>query len=296
MKQKDKKLTFGVVNTMAHHRDHLERKCQEIGWMLTGRNQSLLPGNWTDEDAWRLAKSLATLMGQLQRIRNTVFDEDNPYPSQDTSLEDIPYYNPYSTEEPTTPPDSPIELWTEVLHCGILIAASKPDFCFPSEGTFADLEELFQGVVSTGGGPIPKFDHLTDWLWSELTEDHLRKLKEQDYSPEPPKFDDPKDPIEESYQMNIYMEWQEQDWLHRFPCLDSLLQAIQNVNSDHLHGQAMTFINYEIGMNKLLRTAIDLYLYQNGAASMLDNVYYVTYAMLSRTQAAIRKAIAEEEG
>lgn len=43
MKQKGKKLTYGTANTIAHHRDQLDRKCQEIQQMLTGRNQALLP-------------------------------------------------------------------------------------------------------------------------------------------------------------------------------------------------------------------------------------------------------------
>lgn len=297
-KQEPKKLTFGIIESMAHHRDQLERKCQEIGQMLSGRMQPLLPESWTDADAWDLAGALAELMGQVKRVEQTVFGEENPYPEHDVPLEDIPYYNPYTCpeEDPFTPPDLPVELWTEVLHCGILLAAGRLDFCFPSEGDFADLERLFQGFARSGGGPIPNFIHLVDWLEAELSEEHCRKLKEQDFSPEPPKFEEPKDPWEETMQGAVYREWQEQVWINRFPCLDALLQAIERVNV--LHGPAMHFINYEIGMEDLLRRAIDLYLYQTGAPgmAMLNDSYYVTYAMLCRTQKRMKAAMESEEG
>ena len=298
MQQESKKLTFGIIKSMAHHRNQLERKCQEIGQMLSGRTQPLLPKGWTDEDAWKLAGALAKLMGQMKQVRQTVFGEENPYPSHDTPLEDIPYYNPYNCpeEDPSTPPNIPIELWTEVLHCGILLAAGRLDFCFPSEGTFADLERLFQEVVRSGGGPIPNFSYLVDWLEAELSEEHCRKLKGQNFDPEPPEFGESKDPWEETIQGAVYREWQEQVWLNRFPCLDALLQAIERVNS--LHSLAIHFINYEIGMENLLRQAIDLYLYQTGASgmAMLNDSYYVAYAMLCRTQKRMKAAMESEEG
>lgn len=298
MQQEMKRLTFGSAKSMAHHRDQLERKCQEIAQMLSGRTQPLLPKGWTDEDAWKLARALAKLMGQVKRVGQTVFGEENPYPSHDTPLEDIPYFNPYNCpdESPYTPPDIPIELWAEVLHCGILIVAGRPDFCFPSEGTFADLEELFRGFFRSSGGPVANFDYLVDWLGAEFTEEHCRKLKEQDFDPAPPKFDEPKDPWEETLQGAVYREWQEQSWLNRFPCLDALLQAIGRVSS--LHSQAMHFIHYEIGMENLLCQAIDLYLYQTGAPgmAMLGDSYYVVYAMLCRTQKRLKAVLETEEG
>lgn len=237
-------------------------------------------------------------MGQVKRARLTVFDEDNPYPSHDTPLEDIPFYNLYtrSDENPFTPPDIPIELWTEVLHCGILLAAGRLDFCFLSEGAFADLERLFHKFIPSGGGPISSFGYLVDWLEAELSEEHCRKLKEQDFDPEPPKFHEPRNPWKETIQEGVYREWQEQVWLNRFPCLDALLQAIERVRSRR--SQVMHFVNYEIGMENLLRQAVDLYLYQTGAAgmSMLDDSYYVTYAMLCRTQKRLKAAMESEEG
>ena len=76
MQQESKKLTFGIIKSMAHHRNQLERKCQEIGQMLSGRTQPLLPKGWTDEDAWKLAGALAKLMGQVKQVGQTVFDEE----------------------------------------------------------------------------------------------------------------------------------------------------------------------------------------------------------------------------
>lgn len=299
MAQEMKKLTFGVAKSMAHHRDQLERKCQEIGRMLSGRTQPLLPEGWTDGDAWELAGTLAELMAQVKRIRQTVFDESNPYPSHDTPLEGVPYYNPYHCpdESPSTPPDIPIELWTEVLHCGILIAAGRLEFCFPSEGTFADLEELFLGVVRYGGGLMQNFIRLIDWLAPELSGKRFRALKEQSFSPEPPQFDAPKDPWEETLQGAVYREWQEQVWLSRFPCFDALLQAVQHLDAADIHSSAVYFVNYEIGMEDLLRQAIDLYLYRTGAPgmAMLDDCYYVAYALLCRTQQRMEASM-EAEG
>ena len=297
MKQGEKKLTFGAVNTIAHHRDQMDRKCQEIGWMLTGREQPLLPKDWTDEDAWKLAGSLAKLMAQVKRARMTVFDEKNPYPSHDTPLEDIPYYNPYNLdpgEDPTTPPDIPIELWTEVLHCGILAAAGKPDFCFPSRGTFADLENLFLGITRSGGGPVVNFGYVLDQLQSSLTEENYQELKELDFGPVPPSFREPKDSMEESNQVYIEARWHEWAWLNRFPFRDTLLQAIERVWSDELYDPAMRFINNEIGLGDGLRLAIDLYLYQAGASGMLEDSYYATYAMLCRTKKQMCAAKAAE--
>lgn len=297
---KQNELTFGVMKSMAHHRDLLERKCREIGQMLSGRAQPLLPEGWTDEDAWTLAGALAELMGQVKRVRRTVFGEDNPYPDHDTPLEDIPYYNPYNCpdEDFSTPPDFPIRLWTEVLHCGILIAAGGLDFCFPSAGTFADLERLLQESTPSGGGPIPNLESLAEWLEAEFSEKRCRKLKEQDFDPEPPQFGEPKDPWEDTMQGAVYREWQEQAWLNRFPCLDALLQAVRRINSEDIHSRAMSFINNEIGWENLLRQAIDLYLYQTGAPNMamLEDSYYVAYAMLCRTQKRLKEAMETEEG
>lgn len=298
-KQEPKELTFGVASSMAQHREQLERKCQEISQMLSGRTQPLLPEDWTDEDAWKLAGVLAELMGRVKRVRHTVFGEENPYPSHDTPLEDIRYYNPYNRDgDAFTPPDLPVELWTEVLHCGILIVADNMDFCFPSKGTFADLEELFHGFFWFDGEPIPNFGYKVDWLEAELSEERCRKLKEQDFDPEPPQFNEPKDPWEETMQGAVYREWQEQAWLSRFPCLDDLLQAIERINSEDLHSRAMDFINDEIGRENLLCQAVDLYLYQSGASNMamLEDSYYVAYAMLCRTQKRLKEAMEAEEG
>lgn len=300
MAQEMKKLTFGVARSMAHHRDQLERKCQELGRMLSGRTQPLLPAGWTDGDAWKLAGALAELMAQVKRVRQTVFDESSPYPSHDTPLEGVPCSDPCRCpdEGPYTPPDIPLALWTEVLHCGILIAAGRLEFCFPSEGTFADLEELFLGVVRYGGGLIQNFIRLIDWLEPELSGKRFQELRAQSFSSEPPRFDAPKDPWEETLQGAVYREWQEQVWLSRFPCLDALLEAVQRLNAGDLHGPVTHFVNYEIGMEDLLRQAVDLYLYQTGAPgmAMLDDRYYVAYALLCRTQRRMRASMEAEGG
>lgn len=294
MKQKGKKLTYGTANTIAHHRDQLDRKCQEIQQMLTGRNQALLPEGWTDEDAWTLARSLANLMAQLKRARMTAFDANNPYPRDNTPLEDIPYYNPYG-RDPATPPDTPIELWTEVLHCGILMAASNPDFCFPSKGTFAGLEELFLGITRSGSGAVVNFYIVLDMLLQSLSEKNYQTLKEMDFGPMPPDFDEPNDSGEEALQENICTRWQEWEWLNRLPCLDALQQAIERVKSDDLCAEAMHFITYEIGLEDGLRPAIDFYLYQTDASDILEDSYYATYAMLCRMQKQMKEAKPEEE-
>ena len=78
MKSEERKLLFEDLKTIAHHRDQLSRKCQQIEWMLTGLDQPLLPEGWTDEDAWELARSLAKLMGQVALIEHTTFDEQHP--------------------------------------------------------------------------------------------------------------------------------------------------------------------------------------------------------------------------
>ena len=224
MNSSERKVTFEVAATLAHHRDQLERKCTAIERMLEGRNQPLLPDGWTDADAWELAGALAERMGQMKRVRHTVFDKTNPYPDGETLLEDIPYYNPFGTEDPATPPSVPIELWTEVIPCGIL--AGNPDFCFPSHGTFGDLEDLFLGIIRSGSGPLRKFDHVLDQLWPTLSEERFRELETWNFGPVPPSFGPPEDDMEESRQCHIRALWNEWDWLSRFPHCDALLQAI----------------------------------------------------------------------
>lgn len=298
MKKTERELTFGAFKTMTQHRGQLERKLQEIRRMLAGRDTPILPENWTDEDAWQLARTLAQMMGQLKRINLTLFDEQNPYPSRDTLLLDIPYYNPILAElgeDPATPPEIPLELWAEVLHCGILVAAAKPKFCFFSNGTFSDLEELFLGTVRSGGGPVPLFGYVLDLLGETLSEDHYQTLKKYDFGPEPPRFDPPKSDIEESYQAGIAESWEEWNWLSHFSYRDALLQSIDRIQSDDRYSCAINFIAQEIGLSDRLCQAIDLYLFQDGVSGMLEESYYVTYAMLCRTQKQIKAAMTAEE-
>lgn len=295
MKQTERKLTFGVLKTMTQHRAQLERKVKEIRGMLAGRGTPLLPKNWTDEDAWQLAGALAQLMRQLTLFDQTVFDENNPYPSHDTPLENIPYYNPITAEpgeDPTTPPEIPLELWTEVLHCGILVAAARKNF----DGTFSDLEELFLRTTPHGNGVMLNFDYELDLLGEILSEDYQKQLDEFEFGPEPPSFDPPESTIEEALQAGITAGWEEWDWLKRYPCRDALLQAIERIQSDDLHSRATNFITWDIGMCDRLRQAVDLYLFEDGVSGMLEESYYVTYAMLCRTQKQIKAAMAIEEG
>ena len=296
MKSNERKATFEAAMTLAHHREQLEQKCAEIERLLAGRNQPLLPEKWTDEDAWALAGALTECMAQMNRVRHTVFDKDNPYPEEDTLLEDIPYYNPYAgpyvDENPYKAPELPLELWKEVLHCGILIAASKPDFCFPSQGTFGDLEELFRGVLRSGGGPKLQLDYVLDQLGAALAEGRFEELETWDFDALPPRFDPPEDDLEESRQQHVQMVWEEWNWLSRFPYKDALSQALARLGSEALFTDAMNFIHYEIGLNDGLGLAIDLYLHQTGKSGMAEDSYYVTYAMLCRTQKQMEKAMA----
>ena len=55
-------ITFGKKNTLLHHQYQMKRKIKEIEGLLSGRNQPLLPKDWTDEDAWALARDLAKIM------------------------------------------------------------------------------------------------------------------------------------------------------------------------------------------------------------------------------------------
>lgn len=297
MKASGRKVTFEVAMTLAHHREQLGQKCTAIQHMLAGRKQVLLPEGWTDEDAWELAGTLAEYMGQMHRVQHTMFGKDNPYPDEEALLEDIPYYNPYGNpEDPTVPPELPIGRWKAVLHCGILIAAANPAFCFPSEGTFGDLEELFRGVSRAGDGPRLKFGYVLDQLWSALSEDRARELEKLDFGPVPPSFDPPKDSTEKWHQDQVRMMWEEWDWPSRFPHKDDLYQAIADFQySKNLYQKAMDFISLEIGMNDGLRQAIDLYLHQTGLSGMAEDSYYVTYAMLCRTQKQMEKALAAQQ-
>ena len=288
-KNEQNKITFGVFNSMPHHQWQMEKKVKEIQDLLTGRNRPLLPEDWTDEDAWDLARDLTNIMGQIKTVRKTIFCKENPYPDQNTPLEDIPYYN-YIYQEP---PEIPIDFWTEVLHCGILIIAGKPNFCFPSNGTFADLEELFRGIIRSGGGPTLGFDYILNRL--DLSADRFRELQEMDFDPVPPSFEEPEDSLEESIQARIYEDWQEWEWLRHYPCRKELQKAIQEITSKERYGQVKSFIQQEIGLEDVLRQAINLYLYQAGACGMTDESYFVTYAMLCRTKKKMLAAM-EKEG
>lgn len=294
-KMNTNKITFGAANTLSHHRRQLERKIEEIKALLAGRNHPLLPKNWTDEDAWTLARDLANIMVQIRRVSKTVFDRENPYPDEDTPLEEIPYYNPYFLPE-DEPQEDPIGLWAEALHCGILIAAGNPDFCFPSKGTFADLEDLFLGVSRGSAGPVVQFGYTLDMLEYALSADRFRQLQEMDFGPEPPRFEEPKDDDEKFHQDAIYAGWQEWEWLRRCPCRSELREAIQEIQSEDRHKPIINFVHTEVGMEDLLRQAISLYLHQAGVSGMMEESYFVTYAMLCRTQKQMLAAMAAEEG
>ena len=284
-----KRITLGTVNTMMHHKNQLDRKFEEIRKMLSSRDKPLLPDNWTDADAWGLARDLAQMIARIKNYRSTVFNAENPYPDVDTPLEEIRYYNPYfypdDGTDAETPPKYDLELWTQVLHCGILLVASNPEFCYPTDGTFADLEDLFLGVLRGGGGPELKFDHILDLLLSNsLYQGRLKELEKLDFGPKPPVFPKPQDEIEEATQENIFSWWQEWEWMRKFPYVAELTACVEQLKSEGTHGKAMGFVQWEIGLEDNLRQAIDLYLYQHGDSGMVDDRYFTTYAMLCRTQ------------
>lgn len=285
----EKKITLGTVNTIMHHKNQLDRKFEEIRQMLSSRDKPLLQDNWTDADAWKLARDLAQMIARIKNFRKTVFNAENPYPDTGTPLEEIRYYNPYFYPEdgasPTEPPTYPLELWTQVLHCGILLVAANPEFCYPTDGTFADLEDLFLGVLRGGGGPVLKFDYILDLLLdNSLYQGRFHELEKLDFGPKPPVFPKPQDDVEAATQENIFSWWQEWEWMRKFPYVAELTACVQQVKSDELHGQAMEFVQWDIGLEDTLRQAIDLYLYQNGETGMADDRYFTTYAMLCRTQ------------
>ena len=313
MKQEERKITIGAVKTLRHHRKQLDRKIREVEGMLTGRDHPLLPENWTDDDAWELAGELAKLTRLIAQVDHTVFDERNPYPGDDVLMEDIPYYNPFDDgpEEfvcedgevvqnlslPETI-DRNLGLWTEVLHCAILVAAGTPEFCFPSGGTFADLKELLTGNIRTDAGPEIMFDAILADLRTVLSRERYRELEKDNFGPEPPTFRAPKTSEDEWTQEDILRDWEEWTWLNSYPHRDELRQAIERVHSTvEFHDRVMHFIHWYLYLNDLLSPVIDLYLYQTGASGMLDNSFYVTYAMLCHTQKQIKAAMTEmEEG
>lgn len=312
MKQEEKKITIGALKTLRHHRRQLDRKLREVEAALTRLDHPLLSGNWTAEDAWELADGLARLMGLMARVDHTVFDERNPYPGDDALMEDIPYYNPYFEEGPdefvfedgeavkaSSYPEmleEDRELWTEVLYCGILVAAVNPEFCFPSAGAFADLKELLTGIIRTGAGPEIRFDHVLSLLRNTLSGRRYRQLAEFDFGPEPPSFGPTENSEDKARQEGILDYWKEWTWLKSCPCRDELLRTIERIQSEELHDRVMNFIHWYLCLNDLLSPAIDLYLYQAGASGMLDDGFYVTYAMLCRTQKQIKAAAQPEEG
>lgn len=259
MNKTPNKLTFGTVNSMYLHRQQLERKIDSIRAELAGRSQPLLPKNWNDEDALRLARELSSLMVQVYNLKMTEFDENNPYPENDTPIEEIRYYNPYfQNENPFQPPDLPQALWTEVLHCGILIAAGDFSFCFPSSGTFGDLEEFFLGTVRSGAGPVLQYRYIMDQIESAFADGQLSG----------------------------------------FPCASELCASIQALQSDGNDRKMQSFVEYYIGSADLLQLAVDLYLYQRGVGGMLENRYYAVYALLNGVQKELKalEAEAAEQG
>lgn len=294
MNKTEHKLTFGTVSSMHIHRQQLERKLDGIRADLAGRSQPLLPKGWNDEDAWQLARELSSLMAQVYNLQKTVFDENNPYPENDTLIEEICYYNPYFQDEnPFQPPELPQALWTEVLHCGILIAASSPSFCFLSSGTFDDLEKLFLGTLRSGAGPILQFRPIMDHVESALADGRLKHLEGFGFGPTPPVFDPPQDTEERSHQDAIEAYWEEWDWLNRFPCGSELRASIQALRADGNDSKMQNFIEYYIGLEDLLRQAVDLYLYQKGVSGMLENRYYAVYALLNGVQKELKALEAE---
>ena len=292
MKQEQQKLNYQAMVSIADARGRHETRCQMARRMITGRDQALLPDGWTDEDAWKLAGSLAKLMGQVKRARMTVFNEKNPYPGDGVSLEDIPYYNPADP----TPPDTPekIALWTDVLHCGILMTAGDLSFCsLFYYGIMADLEDLFTGTILTDGGPMIKFDAVLDRLRLSLSEERYRELEEGVESGDitPPVVSSipvkgmekpmkrPSVPHLPHSQNRRDTRWEEWVWLQDFPYLDNLRQAIERFKSDDLYDQVMDFIRSDVMSLGILSQAIDLYLYQTGF-NMLDRDYFLLSDLL----------------
>ena len=296
MNQNENQLTFGTVQTMSHHRHQLERKIESIRYSLAGRSHPLLPENWEDEDAWKLARDLSALMVRIYHLNKTVFDENNPYPDNDTPLEEIRYYNPYfPDEDPFLPPELPQGLWTHILNCGILIVAGNPSFCFPSSGTFADLENLFLGTLRSGAGPVLQFNSVLDQIQSSLS-NGLERLQGLDFGPEPPVFAPPTNTDEKAHQDALQACWEEWNWLCHFPCRPELLTSIMHLQSDENFSQVQNFIECYVGLEDLLRPAIDLYLYQKGVSGMLEDSYFATYALLSRAQKQLQALLAVKEG
>ena len=290
-KMKARNITFGAAITMAHRQNQLEWQVQKLQDILTGRNNPMLPEKWTDEDAWALAWDLANLMAQIKRFNETVFDKENPYPDDDTLLEDIPYYNPFFPDANLS--EDPIKLWAEALHCGILIAMGNPDFCFPSKGAFGDLEDLFLGFPRGGGRQVQQFDFVLSQIEQTLSERRSQKLQEMNFGPAFPKFEEPQNADDRNRQDGLYTMWQEWKWLQRYPCRSELQKAIQGIRSKEQ--QVMGFIQTGVWYNDLLRKAISLYLYQRGTMGVMGESYFVTYAMLCQTERHMRAAIAAEE-
>lgn len=95
-------------------------------------------------------------------------------------------------------PELPKALWTEVLHCGILATAGNASFCFPSSGTFAELEAPFPVVIRSGEGMVLTFHIVLDQLGSALGD--YERLQAFGFGPEPPRFRPPEDALEKAHQ------------------------------------------------------------------------------------------------
>lgn len=159
-------LTHGEATEAIQNRYKIEDEIREARKLALGLDYPLLPSmeGWNDDDALALAQELASLIGQLKQaaferglkrsirqsgehVRESDFPGDND-PLESTKL-----------PEPFKPPETQETLWTEALHCAILIAQSAPEWVLPESGTFSALEMLFD-LAPTEHGPMVRFDYI----------------------------------------------------------------------------------------------------------------------------------------
>lgn len=276
----ERKLTFASY-VIPSRRCILEAECRRRCLTLAGREASLLPEGWTDEDAWQLAGTLAKRMAHAKWYCAALYTDDT-FPAEDAPLADIPACDGIAVGQGAEPEPFPLDLCTEVLHCGILAAAGAPRPLLPFKGTFGALEELFTGTVMTDSGPMLRFEAMLRLLpltasWEELREKGMKSSGQS-----------------ESGEWNFQEMMENREmlhlwrWLEGFPYRDALLQAVGRLKSGERFRQVTAFVRSNmagmerisalhhgtgadgLGYSGFLKEAIDLYLYQIGAHNLLD--------------------------
>ena len=267
MAQNERNLTYRAYDIPAK-RYMLEAKCRGLYQGVSGRTTPLLPEDWTDADAWQLARTLAGRMAHAKWYCDILYTSET-LPEEDMPLKDIPHDCPADGQGEGAAAPFPFDLCTEVLHCGILAAANAPRALLPFKGTFGALEELFTGTVMTGSGPMLRFEAMLCLLPLSVSLEDLRE-KER-------KAEDYQEALEVC---RLFYIW---DWLEYFPCRDALLQAVGRIKSEGCYEQAVAFVRSNMaamddivslnpgtgwGYSGFLKEAIDLYLYQIGVLDL----------------------------